>query len=90
MKAPCLIQSSEYTAILLRTTKTHAFIIPIVNGTLRKQRISLHGLQNYVMLEVPFIETVKKHRKHKSGISMEVYNELNNLLKGLDAEPNSN
>lgn len=42
------------------------------------------------MLEVPFIETVKKHRKHKSGISMEVYDELNNLLKGLDAEPNSN
>jgi hypothetical protein len=90
MKAPCIIQSSEHTAILIRATKSHAFIIPILNGTLRRRRISLHELTKYVMLDVPFIETVKKHRKHKSGISMEVYDELNNLLKGLDAEPNSN
>jgi hypothetical protein len=89
MTAPSIIQYGKLQAILLHTTKSHAFIIPIINSTLRKERISLHELKKYAILNVNVKEAIEKHRKHKLGISMEVYNDLNKVLKGLNAEPNS-
>jgi hypothetical protein len=84
MTAPAIIKCGKLTAILIRTTKSHAFIIPIINSTLRKERISLRELGKYEILEVNVKETIQNHRKHKAGISMEVYNDLNTVLKGLD------
>jgi|TARA_R100000935_G_C2831093_1_gene165136 hypothetical protein len=90
MNLPAIIKIGKLQAILLRTTKSHAFLIPIISSTLRKKRISLHKLENCEILEVNVKETIEKHRHHKSGISMEVYNELNAVLKGLNEQHNSN
>ena len=90
MIAPAILKQGKLQNILTHTTKAHAFIIPIVSSTLQLKRISLHMLKNYEILDVSVKETIEKHRLHKSGISMEVYNELNAVLKGLNEQHNSN
>jgi len=84
MITPAILKQGKLQVILIRTTKSHAFIIPIVSSTLCRERISLHKLKNYEILVVNVKETIEKHRLHKSGISMEVYNELSTILKGID------
>ena len=45
---------------------------------------AMHMPLHAEILEVNVKETIQNHRKHKAGISMEVYNDLNTVLKGLD------
>ena len=90
MKSPAIIKLNKLICILIRTTKSHAYIVPIVSSTLKLTKINLRELENYEMLEVPLKESIRKYRIHKSGISMQVYDELNKLLKGLDEQPDSN
>ena len=90
MKTPAIIRINKLQSILLRVTKSHAFIVPIISSTLKKKRISLHELKNYEILDVNVKESIERHRKHKSGISMAVYDELNAIMKGLNEQYNSN
>jgi|TARA_R110000787_G_scaffold192121_2_gene303677 hypothetical protein len=90
MITPAILKQGKLQIILTRTTKAHAFIIPIISSTLHLKRISLHMLENYEILDVSVKETIEKHRRHKSGISMQVYDELTKILKGLNEQHNSN
>tara|TARA_R110002020_G_scaffold209971_3_gene415960 strand:+ start:1483 stop:1755 length:273 start_codon:yes stop_codon:yes gene_type:complete len=90
MITPAILKQGKLQIILTRTTKSYAFIIPIISSTLYLKRINLHMLENYEILDVSVKETIEKHRRHKSGISMQVYDELTKILKGLNEQHNSN
>ena len=88
MTVPATLPSPKNISILIDVTKQYGYALTLINGTVRRSRITHDELKEYEKTDTPLKQVITNFKS--KALSITAFNELNKLEKKINAQHNNN